>query len=96
MLKTNDDIKELHMRYCGLGASGTQILANALRANSSVEVVVIIGNQIGDEGARALCDVLPHTVALRSISLQDNLVSPPAQKTLREAGDKKAGLEVVL
>ena len=96
MLKTNDDIKELHMRYCGLGASGTQILANALKANSSVEVVVIIGNQIGDEGARALCDVLPHTVALRSISLQDNLVSPPAQKTLREAGDKKAGLEVVL
>ena len=34
MVAHNDDIKELHLRYCNLGPAGTKAVSEALHINS--------------------------------------------------------------
>lgn len=94
MLKVNQDIRELHLRFCALGANGTSLLAAALRVNTSVEEVYMLGNQIGDEGAEALLSVVPQS-SLRRLEVQDNLISPQNKQKLQELGSKSDGGLVV-
>lgn len=46
MLKTNNDIKELDIRFCGMGTEGTKHIAAALQVNTSVERVLMLQNQV--------------------------------------------------
>jgi len=92
-LKHNDDIRELHMRYCGIGPLGVQALTQALKLNSTLEYVSIIGNQIGDEGAEALIACVPQS-NLKQLEVQDNLIAPQLKEKLEAACAKKAGLKV--
>ena len=91
MLKSNDDVKELHLRFCSLGPAGTSAIAQALRTNSSVEVVYLVTNKVGDDGAEALMAMLPYNASLRELHLQDNLFAPKTKEALKEAA-KKRGL----
>ena len=47
MLKTNDDIRVLDVRFCALGPDGIKVLAEALRVNTSVERVLALSNNVG-------------------------------------------------
>lgn len=94
-LKANDDIREFHARYCAIGPTGAASLAAALRANAVLEYVCILGNQIGDEGAQALIDVVPHC-NLRQLEVQDNLISPEMKMKLADACVQKVGLRLLL
>jgi hypothetical protein len=46
MLKGSDDIKEVDLRFCGLGHEGAVTLASALRINTSVERCLLLHNQV--------------------------------------------------
>jgi hypothetical protein len=96
MLKTNEDIKEVHLRFCSLGPEGTQVLAAALKVNTCIEEVCMLGNQMGDEGCKALIAAVPHTTALRSLQVQDNLISPNQKEALLAAGAMRGGLTILV
>ena len=46
MLRANDDIKSLDVRFCALGPGGASGLADALRHNTSVERVLALANDV--------------------------------------------------
>jgi len=95
MLKTNDDIKELDVRFCGLGPEGAIVLANALRVNTSVERVLMLQNQVGDVGAKAFIDMLPHNNSLHLLSFQDNQLNNASKAALEEAGRKRGNITIL-
>ena len=88
MLKTNDDIRELDLRFCSMHAEGAKALAAALRVNTSVERALLLANQLGAEGAQHLIDMLPHNKSLKFIGVQDNLLNEESKAALREASAK--------
>jgi len=96
MIKTNDDIKELDLRFCGLGPEGAVILANALRINTSVERCLMLQNQVGDAGTKAFIDMLPHNKSLNLLGFQDNLLNAASKEALEEAGRQRGNIVIML
>lgn len=94
-LKSSEDIRELHARYCAIGPEGTKSLAQMLKVNSSLEYVCILGNQIGDEGAEALMAVVAQS-NLKQLEVQDNLISPKVKLAFADACVQKKGLKLLL
>ena len=96
MLATNDDIKLLDVRFCGLHAEGIAALCDALRVNTSVNKVLALCNNLNAEGAAAIEALLRDpNCSLQYIDVQDNFFPPPAKATLVELG-AKIGAEVVV
>lgn len=93
MLKSNDDIKVLSLRYCALGAQGAVTLSAALKVNTSVETCILVGNQIGDDGADAIISLMQNTASLRRLDVQDNQLSPQKKTAIKEAASKCKSLE---
>jgi hypothetical protein len=50
-------------------------LATALKNNSTLEVLDISGNKVGDKGAEALADMLKQNTHLTKLDLQNNGIS---------------------
>lgn len=56
-----------------VGALGASTLANGLRANTGIEELYIKGNDIGDEGIKALCNALAErTTPLSVLDIGNN------------------------
>jgi len=94
MLKTNDDIKTLDIRFCALGPEGIALIADALCVNTSVDKVLALANHLGKEGAKSMVAVLENTQSLRYVDLQDNLFPPEDKTALRNAASKVPGLKI--
>jgi Ran GTPase-activating protein (RanGAP) involved in mRNA processing and transport len=93
MLKTNDDIRTLDVRFCALGPEGIKVLCEALKVNTSVEKVLALANNLGEHGAKAVEDLLrtkPDPETLRHFDLQDNLFPSENKKALRDLASKRA------
>ena len=54
----NTTLEHVDLRLCHIGPVGTQHLAPALRVNTSVKTLKLSDNPIGDEGAKALAEML--------------------------------------
>jgi len=96
MLKTNDEIKTLDVRFCSLGPEGMAALVEALQVNTSVDRLLAISNHLGSKGAEVFHGALLPTSSLRFITLQDNLIPPEAMAALRDAAAKVPGLQLNL
>ena len=97
MIKVNDDIKVLDVRFCALRQEGMAVIAEALRVNSSVTKVLALSNRLGNDGARAVEAMLQEPYcALRHLDIQDNLIEPGIKTALKEAAKKHPGLTLVL
>jgi len=96
MLRANDDIKSLDVRFCALGPGGASGLADALRHNTSVERVLALANDMGEEGAKAIMSMLKENTTLRYLDIQDNLFSPASKQALRELVADRDYLTLVL
>jgi len=94
MLTRNDDIKELHLRYCNMGADGVTTLAKALRLNSSVERLYIICNQAAEQGCAALVEMLEHNHSLTLIHMDDNLLAPESKQKVLALAAGRNGLTI--
>lgn len=92
MLKNNDDIKVLDLRFCALYPEGMRLICDALQVNTSVETALLLTNSVGQEGARAVDDMLTyferHSTTMRHLDIQDNLIAPATKDALREKGEK--------
>ena len=85
MLKTNDDVRDLDLRFCAIHAEGMKALADALKINTSVDRVYLLANQIGYEGAKTIIEMLPHNKSIKYIGAQDNMINEMGKAALRQA-----------
>ena len=85
MLKTNDDVRELDLRFCTMHAEGMQALAEALKINTSVDRMYVLANPLGHAGAKAIVDMLPHNKSIKYIGAQDNMINEEGKQLLRDA-----------
>ena len=96
MLKDNDDIRMLDVRFCALGPEGITAIAEGLKVNTSVEKLLALTNHLGADSIEPMRSLIEHSTSLKYIDVQDNLFPPQGKKALREAADQKPGLVLVL
>jgi hypothetical protein len=74
-LRTNSTLKQLHLSYCGIDASGGDTLADVLaNARSGLEVLNVNGNRLGGVGLQGLCRGLMVNTRLSKLMLADNQI----------------------
>jgi hypothetical protein len=67
-----------------IGSEGGTALAEALKANTSVTTIGLMGNQIGGEGATALADALQVNTSVTNIDLRHNQIDESILATVNE------------
>ncbi|KAK0410981.1 hypothetical protein QR680_005416 [Steinernema hermaphroditum] len=69
-LKSNTVLRELYLGDCGLMSTDGTHLYQLITANSSLQMVDLRHNRLGDEGFRHICDALKHpdTISRSSLS----------------------------
>ncbi|ELV12618.1 ribonuclease inhibitor [Tupaia chinensis] len=58
LLRPSSRVKTLWLWECGITAEGCRHLCQVLRAKGSLKELSLAGNELGDEGARLLCESL--------------------------------------
>ena len=72
MLRSNNVLQELHLRFSGLKAEGVKEIAAALQKNTCLEKLYLIANNLGSDGATALAEMLKVNTTLNMIDISDN------------------------
>ena len=82
----NTTLKELNLRRNKINLKGIEQLADALKENNKSIVVLYLGdNNIGDEGAKCIADVLAVNKSLQDIDLSSNNINAKGAKYLADA-----------
>jgi len=82
----NTTLKELNLRRNKINLKGIEQLADALKENNKTIVVLYLGdNNIGDEGAKCIADVLAVNKSLQDIDLSSNNINLEGAKYLADA-----------
>ena len=66
-------LEHIELRDCAIGPLGAQHLAQALCVNTSVKTLKLSGNPLGDEGAKALAEMLGGNGAASSETINTTL-----------------------
>jgi len=82
MLRSNNVLQELHLRFCGLKADGVKDIAEALKVNTCLEKLYLIANNIGSDGAQAIVDMLKVNTTLMVVDVSDNRLSNESKDSL--------------
>jgi Ran GTPase-activating protein (RanGAP) involved in mRNA processing and transport len=56
-----------------VGVEGARVLATSLQGNKTLTSLTFMGNNIGNEGAAAIADALPHTILISLYLIQNNI-----------------------
>ncbi len=59
-----------------------------------MERALLLSNNIGEEGAKAIEEMLRHNSSLNYLSLQDNLLPPSSMEAVKEAAARRGDLVV--
>ena len=84
----NTSLKELNLRRNKINLKGIEQLADALKDinnNTALEVLYLGDNNIGDEGARCIADMLVVNKSLQDIDLSSNKINAKGAKYLADA-----------
>ena len=73
-----------------------QVLAKALKANTSLKEIRLYSNQIGDEGAKALAEAIRHSASLKEIRLGANQIGDVGATALAEALNVNKSLTTIV
>ncbi|KAL3913229.1 MAG: hypothetical protein SGILL_006572 [Bacillariaceae sp.] len=92
-LKTARKLRKLDLRYNDIQVTGMEAICNALGSNSIVQYLYIEGNQIGNDGAAALANLLVQqgsnghnsNVPLQEVFLGANRIQAEGAKALAES-----------
>eukprot|EP00567_Pseudictyota_dubia_P000348 CAMPEP_0197464702 /NCGR_PEP_ID=MMETSP1175-20131217/64157_1 /TAXON_ID=1003142 /ORGANISM="Triceratium dubium, Strain CCMP147" /LENGTH=365 /DNA_ID=CAMNT_0043000687 /DNA_START=135 /DNA_END=1232 /DNA_ORIENTATION=+ len=85
-LRENDSsFTRLNLWNKRIGDEGVSVLADALRVNTSLKVLVLGGNSIGDEGVSVLADALRVNTSLEKLHLSGNSISDEGVSVLADA-----------
>lgn len=75
-LLSNPVLKQLHLRYCGIGPVGALAIAQVIAMPAcAVHCLDLLGNVVGVEGLRKLSDGLRRTKAVKTLDLADNRIA---------------------
>ncbi|KAL0242941.1 hypothetical protein GEMRC1_005504 [Eukaryota sp. GEM-RC1] len=78
-------LKQLEVEVTRRNASVSMLLIEALKTNTTVTIVNLFYNSIGDEGARALAEALKVNTSITSVYLMFNSVGDEGARALAEA-----------
>ena len=62
----------LNLNHCGIGDTGVDLLAQALRNDHSVRRLWLCGNHVTSKGARSLATMLLRNRSIQTLVLSDN------------------------
>ena len=79
-------LRELNLARTGLDIANVEILSKGLAKYTRLKRLVLNGNKIGDEGARAMARVLPACKSPRYVDLSDNPIGGQGRNSLTGAG----------
>jgi len=95
-LKENDPtLIILSFEYDRMGYDEAQVLAEALKVNTSLEELDFNHSKIGNKGARALADALKVNTTLKELDLSVNQIGNKGARALAEALKVNTGLKVL-
>lgn len=63
----NDSVIDFDLSQCGLTAKGTKLLCEFLKTNTSMTLMIMWGNNIGDEGAKYISEMLQVNMTIREL-----------------------------
>ena len=76
-LITNNTLKRLYLRYCGIDENGGKALSEILSApKTSLTILDLSGNRLGCQGLLYLCPGLQENKSLQQLYLTDNTIMP--------------------
>jgi Ran GTPase-activating protein (RanGAP) involved in mRNA processing and transport len=76
LLKTTEALKKLYLDFNELMVAGTKWIAKGICENSTLEVLNIKGNVIGDEGIMLIAAALKEAPNLKEIDISLNEIGP--------------------
>ncbi|KAJ3335265.1 hypothetical protein HDU93_005986, partial [Gonapodya sp. JEL0774] len=80
----NNETK-LDLSWKSIGDAGARAIAHALKNNSAVRTLTLMGNSIGEAGASALAEALKTNSTLTSLNLSYNSIGGAGARALAEA-----------
>lgn len=85
-LASNRTLVSLDLGYNVLGDAGARVLAQSvLKCNTSLQVLILVGNRLTDLGADELVEGLQFNASLRGLYVLGNRISPPALARVEHA-----------
>jgi Ran GTPase-activating protein (RanGAP) involved in mRNA processing and transport len=69
MIESGSSLRELQLNGCYIGHIGAAHLAGALRVNTSLQVISLPDNSIGNGGVLSLAEGLMHSQSIRVLNL---------------------------
>jgi hypothetical protein len=80
----NPSVTRLVISYRNLGPDGATALAEALKGNTTLDILALAYSKLGPDGATALVEVLKHNTTLRILDLTSNNLGPDGATALAE------------
>jgi len=81
LIKHNNSVTELSLFSCDIGEEGGTSLRSLLSATSPhaspINKLNLNDNQLGNRGALAICEALKTNKVLKTLNLQDNMITDP-------------------
>ena len=69
LLRRTHSLTELYLEHCNIREDGACHLPEALSANSTLRVLSLLGNSLGERGAKALVESLTHNTSVKHLYL---------------------------
>lgn len=95
-LRNNNTIEKLWLSTNKIGVRGAAVLADAVRANSTLKFLCLDGNdEIGDGGVRIIADAIKSNTTLESLSLRSIGIGEDGACSLANAIRSNSVLKVI-
>ncbi|KAL0238118.1 hypothetical protein GEMRC1_012591 [Eukaryota sp. GEM-RC1] len=85
VLKVNNSVTNVNLRFNSIDAVGATALAELFKVNTVLTNIDLYGNRIKDEGATALADALTINTRLTSVALANNSIGNIGASALAKA-----------
>ena len=88
-LNANDpDLTTLELKNANIRAEGAGMLAQALKANSTLKYLDLKGNNLGDEGVHLVAEALKNNSTLAFLGMGYNNIGPAGAKSTTGSGSR--------
>ena len=74
-LRSLKRLKSLDLSSCRFGAAGIRLICEGMVGNSTIQVLILLNNEAGDEGAAAIGIMLRENSSLAHLDIQSNKIS---------------------
>ena len=81
----SQSMQQLNLQKCGLIAASAAAIARVLETNRSIKLLILAGNNLGDDGGAAIGRVLATNTVLEQIDLQKTQLGPAGGTAIAQA-----------